>query len=107
MFRMIRVPPSLDKFFGILRTFGERQMMAQLIAGRWPFSLLIHKVFRGRHPLLTEGNFAATHLNHQNRARASALYSSVYYTYSMRIICIYALCMGRTEAPGEPPQARD
>ncbi len=51
----------------LLRTFGERQMMAQLIAKRWPVSPLIHKDFRACHPLLASGDFASATLNHQKR----------------------------------------
>jgi hypothetical protein len=46
-------------------TFGEPQVMAQLIAEKVLISSLIHKDFPVRHPLLARGNFASVNLNHQ------------------------------------------
>jgi len=45
--------------------FGEHQVMARLIAKRVLISLLIHKDFPVRHPLLARGNLASVNLNHQ------------------------------------------
>jgi hypothetical protein len=46
-------------------TFGEHQVMAQLIAKRVLISPLINKDFSVRHPLLARGNVASVNLNHQ------------------------------------------
>jgi hypothetical protein len=62
--RMIRTE------IGLLRTFSERQAMAQLIARRLLVSPLVNKDFRVCHPVLAYGNFASVHLNHQKCARA-------------------------------------
>jgi hypothetical protein len=64
----------------LLRTFGERQMMALPIARRWlasPWlaSPLINKEFGVCHPPLTRGNFASVTLNHQKWPRADLLYA--------------------------------
>jgi hypothetical protein len=56
-----------------LRTFGECQMMAQLIARRGLVSPLIHKELRVCHLLLARDNCAAVNLNHQKCARAHIL----------------------------------
>jgi hypothetical protein len=49
----------------LLATFGERQMMAQLIARRWLVFPLINKDFRVCLPLLASGHVASVNLNHQ------------------------------------------
>jgi hypothetical protein len=54
---------------GLLRTFGERQIMAQLITRRSFVSPLINKDFRACHPLLARDNFSSVHLNHQKCVR--------------------------------------
>jgi hypothetical protein len=46
-------------------TFGENQVMAQLIAKRVLISPLINKDLPGLHPLLARGNVAFVNLNHQ------------------------------------------
>jgi nucleotidyltransferase/DNA polymerase involved in DNA repair len=46
-------------------TFGEYQMMAQLVTRRWLVSPLIHKDFRVYHPPLDRGNCASVTLHHQ------------------------------------------
>jgi hypothetical protein len=46
-------------------TFGEYQMMAQLVTRRWLVSPLIHKDFRAYHPPLGHGNCASVTLHHQ------------------------------------------
>jgi hypothetical protein len=46
-------------------TFGEHQVIAQLIAKRVLISPLINKDFPVRHSLLARGNFASVNLNHQ------------------------------------------
>jgi hypothetical protein len=55
---------------GLIRTFGECQLMTQRTVGRWFASPLIHKDFRADHSRLTRGNFASVHLNHQKCGRA-------------------------------------
>ena len=55
-------------------SFGEYQMMAQLIAKRWLVSPLIHKDFRAYHPSLAQGHGALVTLNHQKR-HADSLYT--------------------------------
>jgi hypothetical protein len=49
----------------LLRTFGERQTVAQPIAKSVLISPLINKDFPVRYPLLARGNFASVTLNHQ------------------------------------------
>jgi hypothetical protein len=56
---------KLATTFWLFVTFGEHQVMAQLIAKRVLISPLINKDFPVRHPLLTRGNFASMNLNHQ------------------------------------------
>jgi hypothetical protein len=51
-------------------TFGEHQVMVQLIAKRVLISPLIHKDFPVHHLLLARGNFAFVNLNHQKWRRA-------------------------------------
>jgi hypothetical protein len=46
-------------------TFGEHQVVAQLIVTRVLISPLIHKDSPVCHPLLARGNFASVNLNHQ------------------------------------------
>jgi hypothetical protein len=46
-------------------SFGEHQVMAQLIAKRVLISPLINKGFPVRPLLLARGNFASVNLNHQ------------------------------------------
>jgi hypothetical protein len=46
-------------------TFGEPEVMAQLIAKRVFISLLIHKGFSVGHALLARANCASVTLNHQ------------------------------------------
>jgi len=46
-------------------SFGEHQVMAQLLAKRVLISPLIHKDFPVRHPLLARGHCASVTLNHQ------------------------------------------
>jgi hypothetical protein len=46
-------------------SFGEHQVMAQLIAKSVLISPLINKDFPVRHPRLAHGNFASVNLNHQ------------------------------------------
>jgi hypothetical protein len=70
---------------GLLRTFGERQIMAQLIAGRWLVPSLIHKDFRACHLLLASGDFASDTLNHQKCARANIHYSRVHVSLPYRM----------------------
>jgi hypothetical protein len=60
----------------LLRTFGEREMMAQLMARRLLVFLLIKKDFRVCHSLLARGNFVSVNLNHQKCASADILYMS-------------------------------
>jgi hypothetical protein len=57
----------------LLRTFGERQMMAELIARRGLTSPLINKDFRVCHLLLARGEFVSVHLNYQTCARAQII----------------------------------
>jgi hypothetical protein len=57
--------PKLVIISWLLRTFGERQMVAQPIARRWLVSPLINKDFRVCHPLLARSNYASVNLNHQ------------------------------------------
>jgi Pentapeptide repeats (8 copies) len=70
---LIRANPTKAKMawtiLGLLRTFGERRMMARLITRRWLVSPLINKDFPVHHPLLAHGNVAPVHLNHQKCAR--------------------------------------
>ena len=56
---------------GVLRTFGERQMMAQLITRRLLVFPLLNKDLRGCLPLLTRGHVASVNPNHQKCARAT------------------------------------
>jgi hypothetical protein len=49
----------------LIVSFGEYQVMAQLIAKRVLISPLINKEFPVRHPVLARGNFASVNLNHQ------------------------------------------
>ncbi|SRR6266511_2823624 len=51
-------------------SFGECQVMAQLVATRWLVFPLMKKDFRVCHPLLARGDFASATLNHQNWTRA-------------------------------------
>jgi hypothetical protein len=53
-------------FARLFVSFGEHQLMAQLIAKRVLISPLINKDFPVRHPLLALGNVASVSLNHQN-----------------------------------------
>ena len=46
-------------------TFGEHEVMAQLIAKRVLIFPLIHKDFPVRHPFLARANCASVNLNHQ------------------------------------------
>jgi hypothetical protein len=66
----VGVIPHGRKGNGLLRTFGERQIMAQLIVRRGFVSPLIHKGFRVCHPRLARGNYAPCTPNHQKCARA-------------------------------------
>jgi hypothetical protein len=83
---------TIDQLFGLLRTFGERQLMAQRIARRWPISPWINKELRVCHPLLARGNFTSVNPNHQKCARA-ALWADIRQTagYGPRMtLCGYA-----------------
>jgi len=57
--------PNHVKVSWLFVTFGEHQVMAQLIAKGDLISPLINKGFPVRHPLLSRGNFASVNLNHQ------------------------------------------
>jgi hypothetical protein len=52
--------------FAISITFGECQVMAQLVATRLLVFPLMKEDFRVCHPLLARGDFASATLNHQN-----------------------------------------
>ena len=56
---------TLAKTSWLFGTFGEHQVMGQLIAKRVLISPLIHKGFPVCHLLLARGNFASVNLNHQ------------------------------------------
>ena len=49
----------------LIVTFGESQMMAQLLARRWLVAPLIHTDFRAYHLPLAQGHCASVTLNHQ------------------------------------------
>jgi hypothetical protein len=55
---------------GLLASFGECQVMAQLVATRWLVFPLMKEDFRVCHPPLARGDFASATLNHQNWTRA-------------------------------------
>ena len=57
--------PHRCKGSRLIVTFGEHQVMAQLIAKRGIIPPLINKDFPVRHPLLARGNFASVILHHQ------------------------------------------
>jgi hypothetical protein len=59
------------KDFASSISFGEHQVMAQLIVTRVLISPLINKDFPVRHPLLARGHFASVNLNHQKCGRAA------------------------------------
>jgi hypothetical protein len=58
---------------GLMGTFGEYQMLAQLIATRWLVLPWIHKDVRAYHPPLAQSHSASVTLNHQKCARARKL----------------------------------
>jgi hypothetical protein len=64
------------KILWLIVSFGEHQVMAQLIAKKVLISPLINKDFSVRHPLPARGNFASMNLNHQKCARANFVYIS-------------------------------
>jgi len=55
---------------GLLATFGECQVMAQIVAARLLVFPLIKESFRACDPLLNRGNFASVNPNHQKWPRA-------------------------------------
>jgi hypothetical protein len=58
-------PSNLAMISWVFVIFGEHQVMAQLIAKSVLISLLIHKDFPVRYPLLARGNCTSVTLNHQ------------------------------------------
>ena len=66
----VGVTPQCCQAYGILATFGEYQVMAQLVATRWLVFPLMKEDFRVCHPLLARGDGASATLNHQNWTRA-------------------------------------
>jgi hypothetical protein len=63
--RLVGTSAHMAKASWVIVTFGEHQVMAQLIAKRGFISPLINKDFPVRHSLLARGNFASVNLNHQ------------------------------------------